>query len=141
MSYTPETVVDALVTVLTNGMAAKVAALNIEYTDDIVLVVMKAYYVAEQSAIPEYPVITILAERGTPADFAGDWDWKLRVIVVATDQDPTTLRRMLSRYIRAICEILAASAAQPMSFDGIDYSPMFGRAGTFLSDASVQITA
>lgn len=140
MSYTPETVIDALVTVLTANMVAKLAALDAEYTDDIVLANMKAYYVAEQSAIPEYPVATLLAEGGLPATFADDWDWKVRIIIVATDQDPTTLRRRLSRYIRAVCEILAASAAQPMTIDAIDYSPMFGRAGTFLSDASVQIT-
>ena len=139
-----EAVIDVIKAYLETNMAAKLDELDTEY-GDFVLADIDKYYVAELSAIPEYPSILILGESTRPVTEGAGWmnaDHTLTVVALATDQDTERLRRRLYRYMRAIIELLVAartSEGYVINIDGVEFSPLYGRSGTFLSDARVII--
>jgi hypothetical protein len=69
---------------------------------------------------------------------------QLTLVVLATDQNEQNLKRRLYRYVRAIIELMITartSLGMPIFFQDIQFSPMYGgKAGSFISDASVVIT-
>jgi len=144
-----EKVVDDLNTYLTANMAAKLTALNTEYSDGITLVDIKTYYIAEVQAIPEYPSIFLLGDNVEVLSEGGSWlksGNNLDIIVFVGDPNTTTLRRRIYRYIRALIELLVAartSQGWAVNFKGVELSPMYSKGGDYLSDAhlSIQIVA
>ena len=69
-------------------------------------------------------------------------DHALVIACLATDQDTEILRRRLYRYIRAVTELLKAgrsSLGYVINFDRLEFSPMYGREGTFMSDARLMV--
>jgi len=143
-----EGAVDAVKTYLSDNIAAKLDALDTEYADGITLDDIKAWYVAEVQAVPEFPSVFILGES-MPVDGEGN-GWmksqsKLTIAVMATDQNPETLKRRLYRYIRALIELLiearvSVSWAYVIEFTNVNYSPLFSAAGEFLSDARLEVS-
>ena len=123
-------------------MAAKLDALDTEY-GDIELADIQGWYIAELSAIPEYPSVIILGDMTDVEGEGGGWMQGEHTLIIAclvTDQDTEVLRRRLYRYIRAIVELLIAartSIGYVITFERLNFSPMYGSAGTFISDARV----
>lgn len=116
-----EGLVDSLNTYITANIAAKLAALDAEYTDTIVLTAPVATYVGIKSlmSVPQCPALYIIAPtsrfqaRSTsggaikPTVFMG---------IVEQDMDPEVLQRKLYRYGRALVELTLA--ATPASVAG-----------------------
>lgn len=139
-----EGAVDVVNAYLQAGMGAKLDILDAEY-GDFILEDIKEWYTAEQTAIPEYPAIYILGDDTEVVEEGADWmraKHRLLIVCLATDQDTTRLRQRLYRYIRAIIELLKsgrASLGYSVTFEGISYSPLYGRAGLFMSDSNLII--
>ncbi len=132
---------------LETNMAAKLDALDTEYADGIALTDIVAYYLAETLAVPDMPAIYVLGDR-TEIESESPGHIKaahyITVAVLVTDPVNETLRKRLYRHIRAIIELLrearsdAAFVAKAIVFDSCEFSPMYGRSGTFLQDARVE---
>ncbi len=141
-----EKVVDDLVTYLTAGMPAKLDALEAEYADSITLDDIKTYYIAEQKSIPEYPSLMVLGDATQPSDQGDAWlkaRHAITLICLVEDQDETTLKRKLYRYARAVAELTLAlrqTWQQRVEINTINYAPIYGNEGLFLSDVSLKIT-
>jgi len=142
-----EAAISAAKTYLAAGMAAKLTALNTEY-GDITLADIKTWYTAEVSAVPEYPAAFILAENSPILGEGNGWVKSAHAMTIAFlvgDANAETLRTRLYRYIRATIELLiearsSAGWAYVINFDTINFSPMFTRAGEFLSDARLLVS-
>ncbi len=143
-----EGAVGAAKTYLSAGMAAKLTALNTEYSDGITLANVKTWYTAEVSAVPEYPAGFILAESGTILGEGNGWVKSAHAMTIAFligDANAETLRTRLYRYIRAAIELLIEARSSAgwlyvINFDTITFSPMFTRAGEFLGDARLIVS-
>jgi hypothetical protein len=135
-----EGAVDAVKSYLETNMVAKLGTLDLEY-GDFALEDIDKWYVAELTAIPEYPAVVILGDASDIIGEGAGWcnsKHTITVAVMATDQDAERLRRRLYRYIRACLELLVESRASIgyiVTFDRLEFSPLYGRAGTFMSDA------
>lgn len=141
-----EGVITSLKSNLSTNMAAKITALNAEYADTITLANVAAWYIAEQSAVPEYPSVFILGDRTKPT-FQNltnlDASHEITLTVMVTDQDTQVLKKRLYRYVRALVEVLNTAATTlglTINFDQMDYSPIYSKEGNFLSDATLRIT-
>ena len=138
-----EQVISDIKTELSTNMAAKLIALNAEYNDGITLVNFKAYYIAEQAAVAEYPAMFILADTTAIENEGSGWmnsAHALTIVCLITDQNSETLRKRLFRYIRACIELLITARTtlgMVINFDNIRFSPMYGAQDTFISDASL----
>lgn len=140
-----EEAVDVLKDYLSANMAAKLNELDTEY-GDFELEDVQGWYIAELSAIPEYPSVIILGDR-TDIDGGGDefqrYSHIIMIACLASDADAERLRRRLYRYIRAVAELIRAGEA---SFDYItilkqfEYSPLYTRGGAFLGDSRIIFT-
>lgn len=114
-----EGVVTGVQTYLAAHFAAKIAALNSEYHDGIVLTDLgdkadgsgKAYYRSEKAlaSIPNYPAVYLIADSSR----VDMWNAKavasvhrLYVGIVVDDTDVETLRFRTLRYVRALWELL-----------------------------------
>jgi len=141
-----EGVVDAVNTYLSTNIAAKLNTLDTEY-GDFVLDDIKTFYIAEVQAIPEYPAIFILGDNVEVLGEGGGWmksGNNLDIVVFVGDQDTTTLRRKIYRYIRALIELLITARTSEgwvVNFMSVELSPTYSKGGEYLSDAhlSVQI--
>ena len=133
---------------LTTNMAAKLNALDAEYDDGITLADINAYYLAETLAVPIMPAIYVLGVRTEPGA-EGLTHFKtahhVTVAVLVTDTVTETLRKRLYRHIRAIVELMREARSDAtfenaaIVFDSCEFSPMYGRSGTFLQDARVEL--
>lgn len=141
-----EGAVNAVKDYLNTNMATKLDVLDSEYNDGITLTDIKTYYLAEVLAVPEMPSIFVLGNR-TEVTAESLTHIKaphyISVVVIVTDQKTDTLRKRLYRHIRAIVEVIragveAGSIGYAVVFDSFEYSPMYGREGTFLQDAKVE---
>lgn len=140
--------VNAVKDYLNANMAAKLDELDAEYGDGIELEDIAAYYLAETQAVPSMPAIYVLGDR-TEIDVDGPTHVKgshyMTVAVLVTDSDNETLRKKLYRHVRAIIELMRAARDDAtfenagIIFDSCEFSPMYGRAGTFLQDARVEL--
>jgi hypothetical protein len=109
-----ESVVDAIVTTLQAGMAAKVTALNAAYADGHTLTVpaTASYYTELVDPLaPNFtvPAIMVAAYRGEPTAQNGrtiEMTWPCAVIALVRGSDAHDTSRQLYRYARAIKEIL-----------------------------------
>ena len=106
-----EGLVDEVKAYLSTNLAAKLAALNTEYGDDITLDDAAAYYVGEKSlaTIPEYPAVFIVAEQTTVESWQAtftDASHRFMIVAFILDQDTEALGRKLYRYGRAFWELL-----------------------------------
>ena len=110
-----EDLVDSVVSYLEANLPAKLAALDAEYADAIVLESTVATYKGLKSLeeIPNYPVLYALSptEALQPrmiSPTAADVESRpeLSVGVVVLEQDSETLQKRLYRYARAITELL-----------------------------------
>jgi hypothetical protein len=143
-----EGAVNATKTYLSDNMAAKLDVLDVEYADGITLDDIKAWYTAEKKAVPEYPAVFILGERTTIDGEGNGWVKSTHIITIAfmaTNADEETLKKKLYRYIRAAMELLIEARSSAgwyyvISFDDVNFSPLFSAAGEFLSDASLSIS-
>ncbi len=138
-----EGVVDDLKTYLSANMGAKLVSLNLEYADAL-LTGIKAYYIAEQTSIPEFPSIIIIGDETIPDLEGNGWmhsNHAITIACLAINQDTEILKRLLYRYMRAVIELLIESRASgyAIKFTRINFSPIYGREGEFLSDASLSI--
>lgn len=139
--------VNAVKDYLETNMGAKLDDLDTEY-GDITLADIVAYYLAETLAVPGMPAIYVLGDR-TEIEVDGPTHIKgahyISVAVLVTDPDNETLRKRLYRYVRAIIELMrearndATFENAGIVFDSCEFSPMYGRAGTFLQDARVEL--
>lgn len=148
-----EGLVDRLVTMLGAGMTAKLAALDAEYTDSIVLAPPAAYVIAEQKLedVAAWPVMYVLVDDTTLDRWGPSFtDSTHRVLIGALVLDQVTddLKRRLYRYARAIWEVLLAGqlvAANGYQIIGetprFDFSPIFtnDRRSEFASDVTVRV--
>lgn len=140
--------VNAIKDYLNTNMGAKLDALDTEYGDSITLTDIAAYYLAETLAVPATPAIYVLGDR-TDIEVDGPTHIKgshyITVAVLVTDTVNETLRKRLYRHIRAIIELMrearddATFENAGIVFDSCEFSPMYGRAGTFLQDARVEL--
>jgi hypothetical protein len=144
--YLMEKVIDDLNTYLQASLPAKLAAVQTAYTDGITLPDIVAYHVAEQSEYQQFPVLLMLGDD-TDNDEQGETWFKARhnitIVCMASDQNTTTLKRKLYRYVRAITELaigLRSTWKQRVSITRLNYSPIYGKDGIFLSDASITIS-
>src|SRR3972149_3696018 len=110
-----EDLVDTVVAYLEANLPAKLAALDAEYTDAIVLASTVATYKGLKSLeeIPNYPVLYALSPAGAVqprmiSPTAADVESRpgLSVGVVVLEQDSETLQKRLYRYARALTELL-----------------------------------
>lgn len=109
-----EGLIDALNTYITANITAKLAALDTEYTDSIVLAVPVATYVGIKSlkSIPQYPAMFIFSpSQRIQARNVGEVRVFPEVVVgiVEQDADSETLQRRLYRYGRALVELVQAA--------------------------------
>ncbi len=143
-----EAAIGVVKTYLSAGMAAKLTALNTEYADGISLTNIKTWYTAEVAAVPEFPSAFILAENSPILGEGGGWVKSAHTMTIAFlvgDANAEALRTRLYRYIRATVELLIEARTSSgwvyvINFDTINFSPMFTRAGEFLSDAKLIVT-
>lgn len=123
-----EGVVDEVLAYLKANMATKVAALNTEYDDDIVLAApvtdtadknRRGYldYDVDFRSVGQWPFVVVLGERtdidgwhGDPNGFT-DASHSLTVWVWDRDPDPSNLRRRMYRWGRAIWELVVDAHA------------------------------
>jgi hypothetical protein len=116
-----EGLIDSLNTYITANIVAKLAALDAEYTDTIVLTAPVATYVGIKSliSIAEYPALCIISPDQTfqPRSATGGASKPTVFMgIVEQDQDSEALQRKLYRYGRALVEL--ALAASPGSIAG-----------------------
>jgi len=110
-----EDLVDEVVTYLEANLAAKLAALDAEYTDSITLEMTVATLTGLRSLeeIPNYPILyalspgvivrpRMISESSSEVDARPE----LSIGVVVLEQDSETLQRRLYRYGRALTELL-----------------------------------
>lgn len=142
-----EGAVNAIKDYLETNMGDKLDELDAEYDDGITLADIQNYYLAETLAIPAMPAIYVLGDRTEP-EAEGPTHIKaahyISVAVMVTDNDNETLRKRLYRHVRAIVELLRegredGTITYAVNFDSFEFSPMYGRAGTFLQDARVEL--
>lgn len=143
-----EGAINAVKNYLDENMAAKLDELDTEYDDGITLADIEAYYLAETLAVPKMPAIYVLGDR-TEVEAEGPGYMKvahyMSIAVLVTDPVNETLRKRLYRHIRAIIELLRDARSdstlegKAIVFDLCEFSPMYGRAGTFLQDARVEM--
>lgn len=140
-----EAAIAAVYTYLSTNMAAKLDALDTEYAD-WVLADIKAWYRAEVTAVPEFPSCFILSESTDVKTEGAGWLNSAHTITIAylvSDADTEKLRKRLYRYARATMELLIegrATMGYEIVFTRVDFSPMFSRAGEFLSDARLVVS-
>ena len=110
-----EDLVDVIVSYLEANLPAKLAALDAEYVDSIVLEPTVATYKGLKSLeeIPNYPVLYALSPTEavqprmiSPTAAEVEARPELAVGVVVLDQDSETLQKRLYRYGRALTELL-----------------------------------
>jgi len=110
-----EDLVDVVVAYLEANLPAKLAALDAEYTDAIVLESTIATYKGLKSLeeIPNYPVLYALSPTEavqprmiSPTAVDVESRPELAVGVVVLEQDSETLQKRLYRYARALTELL-----------------------------------
>ena len=112
-----EGLVDALNTYITANIVAKLAALDTEYTDALVLTAPVATYVGIKSllSVAQYPSLYIILPDQTfqpRSSTGGATKPTVFMGIVEQDMDPEVLQRKLYRYGRALVELtLAASPA------------------------------
>jgi hypothetical protein len=105
----PEPLIDALLAKLQGGLAERLAQINAEATDNIVLSTPQAadYYIAPIDQLPVAPAIIAAAgpaqwaEEGAHA-FITSYD--VTIYVLEEDPDRQVLARKLQRQVRAIIE-------------------------------------
>jgi hypothetical protein len=139
-----EKVVDDFEEYLKTNMPAKLDALEVEYADTITLDDIKAYYIAEEKSIPEYPAVFILGDNVVPTQQGASWingQFNFTIACITIDQDSQTLKRKLYRYMRAIAELVkTCQSANKVDIGDIEYSPIYGNDDAFLSDARIIVT-
>lgn len=140
--------VNAIKDYLGTNMSAKLDVLDAEYDDGVTLEDIANYYIAETLAIPAMPAIYVLGNRSEipvdgPTHIKGSHH--ITVAVLATDPNNENLRKRLYRYVRAILELMREARDDTtfenagIVFDSCEFSPMYGRGGTFLQDARVEL--
>lgn len=144
-----EGVVADMLTYLQAGMAAKLTELDARFADGITLLDVKAWYTAQQRAIPEFPAVVIMARATRPLERGDGWlrgHHEVEIVVMADDQDSQTLVKRIQRYVMAVFELLVeaeSSAGWTIIHEkfAADYDQVFTQADTFLSDARLVVTA
>lgn len=107
-----ELIIDAAVTKLNAGLAARIATINTEKNDDVVLTTPTVYPFG--IAPPPPGPLVIVTDGGSPegSQFAAEgphsfaYDLQLVVLVKADDSNQASLSRRLLRYERAVIETL-----------------------------------
>jgi hypothetical protein len=146
--------VDTLSTYINANIVAKLAALDAEYTDTIVLAAPVATYISDKSirSIPTYPALLVLSDEQDfrpMSDSGGKDKPTVYVGILEIDTDPEVLQRRVFRYRRAIIELLLAANALNgwvISTDddwasGTGIDPTDSSASDFLGGAIVRIRA
>lgn len=107
-----EDAVNAVIAYMQANFAAKVAAINAEYTDaiDITAPTNGNYSQFDQIAPPGFPCVSVVAEGGdTPNGLRGEMVVRHRLRIVITDRDTASeadLTVRMLRYTRAVVEML-----------------------------------
>lgn len=147
-----EGAIDALDVYMQANAAAKITALNAEYSDAITLDEIAAWFTTEQVEVERqnFPYIEILGSGiESLAENGGMLEGEHAIAIVCTVQDgadAANLRKRVYRYARAIVELCKASRAStgyalqwgsPM----VDFSPAFRRRNTskVIADCIVQV--
>jgi len=144
--YLMEKVIDDLKTYIEANLPAKLTTVQADYSDGITLDSIAAYQVAEQSEYQQYPVILMLGDDTDNEEQSTTWfkaNHNITIVCMASDQNTTTLKRKLYRYVRAITELcmgLRSAWGQRVTINRLNYSPIYGKDGIFLSDASITIS-
>lgn len=105
----PEPLVDAIIAKLQSGLAERIAQINSEATDNIVIEAPQEvdYYTAPIDQLPNAPSIIVTAG---PAQWVGEGThsfeatYEVAVYVLEADPDRQVLARRLQRQARAIIE-------------------------------------
>lgn len=109
-----EGAIDALSDYIQDNIAVKIAALNAEYEDSL-LVEPRAYYLGNvPDSIPEYPSVCFQGDGFTPESqsaYTLENDYTVNIFVYVGDQDAETRFRKLCRYARTIVELLNSGEA------------------------------
>jgi hypothetical protein len=141
-----EKVIDDLNTYLQANLPAKLATVQADYTDGITLPDIVVYHIAEQPEYQQFPVLLMLGDDTDNDEQSAAW-FKARhnitIVCMTSDQNTTTLKRKLYRYVRAITELcmgLLSAWGQRVPINRLNYSPIYGKDGIFLSDASITIS-
>lgn len=143
-----EEAISVIKTYLEENMAAKLDVLDAEY-GDFVLDDIRYWYTAELTSVPEYPSIIVLGDFTDVEGEGEGWmkaNHQIIIVCLATDADAEKLRKRLYRYVRACVGLLKTARgsdgwAYTIVFSRLEFSPMYGRAGTFVSDARLIIRA
>ena len=104
-----EAVIDAVSDYIKDNIAAKIAALNTEYEDSL-LVAPKAYYLGNvPDELPEFPSIAFQGQDWTPEaqnSSSLEVSHHVNIYIYVGDATEETRFRILCRYARAIVELL-----------------------------------
>lgn len=146
--------VDTLSTYINANIVAKLAALDTEYVDTIVLAAPVTTLISEKSlkSIPTYPVLLIVSDEQSfrPMSGTGGKDNPtIYVGVLEVDTDPEVLQRRVFRYRRALIELLLAAnslSGWVLSTDedwasGTGIDPTDSSDSDFLGSAIVRVRA
>lgn len=144
MTYVIENIIATIKTYLETNLATKLEAINLEYDDDLKLIDIKDWHIAELTSAPSYPVGILLGDRIDTTDEGGFIKsfYNISVACLLTDTNAERLRQRLYRYIRAFSEILYSGQKEMglnLFLDGADYSSLYSKPGGFLADARVLI--
>lgn len=140
--------INAVKNYLEANMAAKLDVLDAEYDDGIELADVVAYYLSETLAVPAMPAIYVLGNR-SETEAEGPTHIKashyITVVMLVTDNVNETLKKRLYRHVRAVVELLREARSDAtfenaaVTFDSCEFGPMYGKTGTFLQDARVEL--
>lgn len=144
MTYVIENIIATIKTYLETNLATKLEAINLEYDDDLKLIDIKDWRIAELTSAPSYPVGILLGDRIDTTDEGGFIKsfYNISVTCLLTDTNAERLRQRLYRYIRAFSEVLYSGQKEMglnLFLDGADYSSLYSKPGGFLADARVLI--
>ena len=152
MSLLIEPQLTKIKTILNTGMAAKLAAIALEYGDGVSLdaPVDDAYYINEIEAIPYLPAIQVIPDNsdivltGLRHD---EMDHRIIVIahVGATEGDTGLCAKRCYRFARAVWEIITAKRTLDDTVieafcTSINYKPMMSDNYTLKQEAWVSVT-
>lgn len=143
-----EYVVNGLITFLEANLPTKLAELQAEYNDGIILDPIKGYYISEKKDVPEFPAIFVIDDETDFPDQRNDYVvgiHRLLVVVAVTDQNEDNLTHKLWRYRRAIAEVVNQDntlgiGALKADFGRFFPTPMFtDKSATFMKDSYMQV--
>ena len=147
-----EGLVNQVVSYFTTNLAAKLAAIDAEVADGLVLAMPASIEISEKAlkSVAEWPVMAVLVEGSQIPQWTGKEIWghhSLVLGVIVLDQNEDTLKKRLYRYGRALVELLAnAHGTGGITWEvgqgmiDIDFSPTFaGPEAMLIGDVQVTV--